>query len=104
MLENLHVAFVVGEPTAAENVVGAMRDAWIGRLEGDYRRHLLSCHCADWVARRSLAEQWASRQSPESIGARQVWEFADNIEEILESVGAAQRLMAHLRGALPGRR
>lgn len=97
VLEDLHVAFVEGEPNAAENVIVALRDACIGQLQADYRRYLMARYCAEWDVRHAVAAQWIMRQSPESVDGRQVWEFTENVDEMLESVGAANRLVGHLR-------
>lgn len=97
VLEDLHVAFVEGEPNAAENVIVALRDVCIGQLQADYRRYLMARYCAEWEDRHAVATQWMTRQSPECVDGRKAWEFAENVDEILESVGAANRLVGHLR-------
>lgn len=97
VLEDLHVAFVEGEPNAAENVIVALRDVCVGQLQADYRRYLMARYCAEWDDRHAVAAKWMTRQSPESVDGRQAWEFADNVDEMLESVGAAARLVGHLR-------
>jgi hypothetical protein len=97
VLEDMHVAFVEGEPSSAEHAVMALRDACVGQFQADYRRQILARYCANWDERRELAAQWIARQPAGFVRERQAWELSGNVDEMLESVGAGQRLVEHLR-------
>ena len=99
--DELHLAFSVGDPEATRQTIIALRDSFLGQLQADYRRYLIVTRCPDWATRHELAKEWREHQAPAAVANHRAWEFTDCVEEILDSVGAGQRLLDQLGGLPP---
>ncbi len=97
--EDFLEAFLSGSEGAIEDVVYALRDACLGRLQVSYRQYLLYCHCGAWEQRCEIAAAWLASLETVVAPPKHPWELEGNVDEILESVGASRRLLEHLRHA-----
>jgi hypothetical protein len=93
----LLIAFTEGDAGSHEAIILALRDTWIADLQKHHHRLLLDTYCAAWPVRYALAREWLAQQDARRIGALRAWQLTECIADILDAVGAGERLLANLR-------
>lgn len=97
LLEELHLSFRDGALEAPTAIVHALRDACLEEVRRDHQRLMLTRRCSTFEQRVLVASKWLESHVASSRQPRAGWELADCIDDLLESAGAADRLLENLR-------